>query len=103
MGGGASPRRRGRVPEADSLGRNLREADAVVERDDRERYAELVREFHDLFMVGSDNGRLQAHYRILMHQLVYSRLVNTSPGRPGRATSRRALPAGLPIADRQLL
>ncbi|WP_308117121.1 FCD domain-containing protein [Streptomyces guryensis] len=50
---------RGRVPETDSLERNLREADAAVERDDRERYAELVQEFHDLLMVGSDNSKLR--------------------------------------------
>lgn len=42
--------RRGRVAEIDLLERNLREADAAVERDDRERYAELVQEFHDLLI-----------------------------------------------------
>ncbi|MEW2403888.1 GntR family transcriptional regulator [Streptomyces sp. NPDC046862] len=76
---------RGRVPEIDSLEQNLREADAAVEQDDRERYAALVQEFHDLLIVGSDNGKLQAHYRILMNQLAYSRLVNTSLSQPGRA------------------
>ncbi|MFB7328349.1 MULTISPECIES: GntR family transcriptional regulator [unclassified Streptomyces] len=77
---------RGRVPEIDSLERNLREADEAVERDDRERYAELVHEFHDLLVAGADNTKLQAHYRMLMNQLAYSRLVNTSLSQPGRAT-----------------
>lgn len=76
---------RGRVPEIDSLERNLREADAAVEQDDRERYALLVQEFHDLLIVGSDNNKLQAHYRTLMNQLAYPRLVNTSLSQPGRA------------------
>jgi DNA-binding GntR family transcriptional regulator len=56
-----------------------------VERDDRERYAELVQEFHDLLIAGADNSKLEAHYRMLMNQLAYSRLVHTSLGQPGRA------------------
>ncbi|MFE7275824.1 GntR family transcriptional regulator [Streptomyces sp. NPDC057623] len=77
--------RRGRVAEIDLLERNLREADDAVERDDRERYAELVQEFHDLLISGADNSKLEAHYRMLMNQLAYSRLVNTSLSQPGRA------------------
>ena len=75
---------RGRVPELDRLEENLREADAAVARDDRTRYAELVQEFHDQLIVGSDNTKLEAHYRILMNQLAYSRLVTTSLRQPGR-------------------
>ena len=78
--------RRGRVAEIDLLERNLREADEAVARDDRERYAELVQEFHDLLIAGADNSKLEAHYRMLMNQLAYySRLVHTSLSRPGRA------------------
>lgn len=76
---------RGRVPEIDQLERNLHEADAAVARDDRERYAELVQEFHDLLLRGADNSKLEAHYRTLMNQLAYSRLVHTSLSQPGRA------------------
>jgi DNA-binding GntR family transcriptional regulator len=75
---------RGRVPELDRLEENLREADAAVERDDTARYAELVQEFHDLLIVGSDNHKLEAHYRTLMNQLAYPRLVTTSLSQPGR-------------------
>jgi DNA-binding GntR family transcriptional regulator len=75
---------RGRVPELDRLEENLREEDDAVTRDDRVRYAELVQEFHDLLIVGSDNNKLEAHYRILMNQLAYSRLVTTSLSQPGR-------------------
>ncbi|MEV8118049.1 GntR family transcriptional regulator [Streptomyces xiamenensis] len=76
---------RGRVAEIELLERNLREADNAVERDNRERYAELVQEFHDLLIAGADNSKLEAHYRTLMNQLAYSRLVTTSLSRPGRA------------------
>ncbi|WP_334581698.1 GntR family transcriptional regulator [Streptomyces sp. B21-108] len=77
---------RGRVPETDALQRNLREADAAVEQDDRERYAALVQEFHDLLIAGSDNSKLQAHYQVLMNQLAYARLVTTSLSQPGRVS-----------------
>ncbi|MBO8185148.1 GntR family transcriptional regulator [Streptomyces sp. DW4-2] len=75
---------RGRVPEIDRLQENLEEADAAVARDDREHYAELVGEFHDLLITGADNNKLEAHYRMLMNQLAYSRLVKTSLNQPGR-------------------
>ncbi|MFI0859166.1 GntR family transcriptional regulator [Streptomyces smyrnaeus] len=75
---------RGRVPETDRLQENLKEADAAVARDDHERYAELVGEFHELLITGADNHKLEAHYRTLMNQLAYSRLVKTSLSQPGR-------------------
>ncbi|AXK32512.1 GntR family transcriptional regulator [Streptomyces armeniacus] len=75
---------RGRVPEIDGLERNLHEADDAVARGDQGRYAELVQEFHDLLIAGADNSKLEAHYRMLMNQLAYSRLVNTSLSQPGR-------------------
>lgn len=75
---------RGRVPEVDLLEENLRAADAAVARDDRNRYAELVQEFHDLIIRGADNSKLEAHYRMLMNQLAYPRLVATSLSQPGR-------------------
>lgn len=76
---------RGRVPELVQLEKNLVEADAAVAADDKERYAELVEEFHDLLITGADNAKLEAHYRTLMNQLAYSRLVTTSLSQPGRA------------------
>lgn len=76
---------RGRVPEIDELERNLRESDEAVAKDDRDRYAELVHEFHDLLVRGADNHKLEAHYRTLMNQLAYARLVMTSLNQPGRA------------------
>ena len=75
---------RGRVTEIDLLEDNLRQADAAVARNDRERYAGLVQEFHDLLIAGADNRKLEAHYQMLMNQLAYSRLVTTSLSRPGR-------------------
>ena len=76
---------RGRVAELDALEANLHKADEAVARDDRERYAELVDEFHNLLIVGSDNAKLEAHYQTLMNQLAYARLVHTSLNQPGRA------------------
>ncbi|MCG0285034.1 FCD domain-containing protein [Streptomyces sp. PSAA01] len=63
---------------------NMKAADAAVRDGDAEQYAALVHEFHDLIVVGADNGKLEAHYRTLMNQLAYARLVRTSPSRPGR-------------------
>ncbi|ADI04048.1 transcriptional regulator, GntR family protein [Streptomyces bingchenggensis BCW-1] len=53
---------------------------------DAERYAALVHEFHDLIVKGADNSKLEAHYRTLMNQLAYARLVRTSLSQPGRLT-----------------
>jgi DNA-binding GntR family transcriptional regulator len=75
---------RGRVPEIGRLERNLAEADAAVAAGDRAGYAKLVEEFHDLLITGADNAKLEAHYRVLMNQLAYARLVMTSLGQPGR-------------------
>lgn len=75
---------RGRVPELERLEQNLVEADAAVARDDRDSYARLVQEFHDVLIAGADNAKLEAHYRMLMNQLAYARLVNTSLSQPGR-------------------
>jgi len=75
---------RGRVPEVDQLEENLRQADLAVAADDRARYAELVEEFHNVLIAGADNSKLEAHYRMLMNQLAYARLVNTSLSQPGR-------------------
>ena len=62
------------------------EADAAVAAGQKERYAELVHEFHDLLIAGADNAKFESHYRILMNQLAYQRLVHTSLAQPGRAT-----------------
>lgn len=77
---------RGRVPELDRLEANLATADSAVADGDQERYAELVHEFHDLVMQGADNAKLADHYRTLMNQLSYHRLVHTSLSQPGRPT-----------------
>ncbi|WP_019971034.1 GntR family transcriptional regulator [Mycobacterium sp. 141] len=75
---------RGRVPEVDRLEENLRQFDQAVASDDRARYVELIDEFHNLLIVGADNAKLESHYRTLMNQLAYSRLVTTSLSQPGR-------------------
>ncbi|RDG39209.1 GntR family transcriptional regulator [Streptomyces corynorhini] len=75
---------RGSVPVVDQLSATMAAADAAVRAGDSERYEELVHEFHDLIVVGADNSKLEAHYRTLMNQLAYARLVRTSLAQPGR-------------------
>ena len=47
----------------------------------REEYERLRERLETL---DSSNSKLEAHYRTLMNQLAYSRLVNTSLSQPGR-------------------
>jgi DNA-binding GntR family transcriptional regulator len=63
---------------------NLEASREAVEARDRQRYAELVREFHNLIVEGAGNGKLIAHYQMLMNQLAYQRLVITTLSQPGR-------------------
>ncbi|MDH6286484.1 GntR family transcriptional regulator [Rhodococcus opacus] len=76
---------RGDVPELTAMKANVREADAAVEAGDTERYAQLVHDFHEILIAGADNGKLATHYRLLMNQLAYGRLVKTSLSQPGRS------------------
>ena len=76
---------RGDIPELHAMKANIAEADAAVAAGETERYAELVHEFHEILIAGADNGKLATHYRILMNQLAYSRLVKTSLAQPGRS------------------
>jgi DNA-binding GntR family transcriptional regulator len=69
---------RGRVPELDALIANGQKSDQALAAGDVELYTQLVHEFHELLIKGSDNLKLESHYRTLMHQLAYTRLVKTS-------------------------
>lgn len=75
---------RGSVPELDRIEQNLESSTRAVAAGDAERYASLVHEFHDLLVVGADNSQLVSHYRGLMNQLAYHRLVSASLTRTGR-------------------
>lgn len=75
---------RGSVPVLDRIEHNLELSSQAVAADDAERYASLVHEFHDLLVVGADNSQLESHYRTLMNQLAYHRLVSASLTRAGR-------------------
>ncbi|QWF82979.1 GntR family transcriptional regulator [Amycolatopsis sp. CA-230715] len=75
---------RGSVPVLDQLGENVERSGVAVARGDGEGYSALVHEFHELLVTGSDNTQLLAHYRTLMNQLAYHRLVSASLSRPGR-------------------
>ncbi|WP_328634518.1 GntR family transcriptional regulator [Streptomyces sp. NBC_00356] len=77
---------RGNVPEVERLAANMSAADEAVRAGDSEQYEKLVHDFHELIMVGADNSKLEAHYRTLMNQLAYARLVRTSLSQPGRLT-----------------
>lgn len=75
---------RGSVPELDELRRNVERADEATAAGDVDGYAALVHEFHDLIIRGADNEKLAQHYRMMMNQLAYTRLVQTSLSKPGR-------------------
>ncbi|WP_306319811.1 MULTISPECIES: GntR family transcriptional regulator [unclassified Streptomyces] len=75
---------RGNVPEVERLATTMREADEAVRAGDSDKYEKLVHDFHELIIVGADNSKLEAHYRTLMNQLAYARLVRTSLAQPGR-------------------
>jgi DNA-binding GntR family transcriptional regulator len=75
---------RGAVPEVEALRENVAQSEDAVRRGMTARYAELVHAFHDLIVEGADNRKLAAHYRTLMNQLAYHRLVMTSLNRAGR-------------------
>ena len=75
---------RGRIPLLDRIEDNFERSGEAVARDDAGTYADLVHEFHELIVTGADNSRLDAHYRTLMNQLAYHRLVSSSLTRPGR-------------------
>ncbi len=75
---------RGQVPELDKLEHNIEHSEQAVAREDSEAYASLVHEFHELLVTGADNTQLVSHYRSLMNQLAYHRLVSASLTRPGR-------------------
>ncbi|MEU1980866.1 GntR family transcriptional regulator [Nocardia sp. NPDC019395] len=76
---------RGEVSELAAMRENVRQADAAVEAGDTARYEELVHDFHEILIAGADNGKLATHYRLLMNQLAYGRLVHTSLSQPGRS------------------
>lgn len=82
--------RRGRIPELEVLEANLTTSERAVNSADNSRYSDLVHEFHATIVSGSDNNKLADHYRILMNQLAYHRMVLRSIQRPGRAVRSTA-------------
>ncbi|MFD5454984.1 FCD domain-containing protein [Streptomyces olivaceus] len=59
-------------------------ADAAPRPAPTPRTARVVHAVHELIVVGADNGKLEAHYRTLMNQLAYARLVRVTLAQPGR-------------------
>lgn len=76
--------RRGPVPELEKLEENIEASEEAARNGDSEAYARLVHEFHQLIVDGSDHRKLAEHYRTLMNQLAYHRLVTTTIAHPGR-------------------
>jgi DNA-binding GntR family transcriptional regulator len=75
---------RGRVPELAQLENNLLAADRAEVTGDRRSHTDLVQEFHELLILAADNAKLEAHYRMLMNQLAYTRLVTSSTAEPSQ-------------------
>lgn len=76
--------RRGPLDLWDLLEANLAASERAARQGDVTAYAPLVHEFHELVVSGSDNRKLAEHYRTLMNQLAYHRLVVRSVAHPGR-------------------
>ena len=76
--------RRGPLPEWTTLEVNLTASERAARHGDVAAYAPLVHDFHELLIKGSDNLKLAEHYRTLMNQLAYHRLVLRSVQHPGR-------------------
>ncbi len=77
---------RGQTAELDILERNVLAAERAAAADDHAEYERLVAEFHQTLLQGADNTKLSDHYRTLMNQLAYPRLVSRSLSHPGRLT-----------------
>lgn len=75
---------RGEVPELRQLRVNVQQSQAAVRAGDVEAYAALVEQFHTLIVSGANNGKLAHQYKLVMNQLAYPRLVQTSVSLPGR-------------------
>lgn len=75
---------RGAVPELDELRENVRRSAAAVAAGDAQAYAVLVEEFHAIVIRGAANTKLTQHYRTMMNQLAYPRMVQATLARPGR-------------------
>jgi DNA-binding GntR family transcriptional regulator len=75
---------RGKVPELSELRDNVQRSAEAVSAQDASAYALLVEEFHGLVIRGAANTKLSQHYRTMMNQLAYPRMVQTTLARPGR-------------------
>jgi DNA-binding GntR family transcriptional regulator len=75
---------RGEVSELRQLRVNVQQSQAAVRAGDVEAYAALVEQFHTLIVSGANNGKLAHQYKLVMNQLAYPRLVQTSVSLPGR-------------------
>lgn len=79
--------RRGDTPELRTLERITNESDTDAADKDSESYALHVHDFHWTLVLGADNDKLVEHYRRLMNQLAYHRIVLRTVTRPGRISA----------------
>ncbi|MGO1545280.1 MAG: GntR family transcriptional regulator [Gulosibacter sp.] len=95
--------KRGPTPELELLEQNVLDAEATAASADGSGYASLVHDFHWTLVAGADNVKLLEHYRRLMNQLAYHRIVLRTVARPGRITAsnneHRAVVAALKQKD----
>jgi DNA-binding GntR family transcriptional regulator len=75
---------RGEVPELAELRENVRLSADAVAAQDAAAYALLVEQFHAIVVRGAANTKLTQHYRTMMNQLAYPRMVQTTLAQPGR-------------------
>lgn len=76
--------RRSPTDELTLLDANVRASERALSRGDVDGYPPLVHEFHETLLCGADNRKLEAHYRTLMNQLAYHRMIVKTVAHPGR-------------------
>lgn len=76
--------RRSPAEQLTVLERNIRDSERALKAGNLDVYPPLVHEFHETLLLGADNRKLEAHYRSLMNQLAYHRMVLKTIAHPGR-------------------
>lgn len=76
--------RRSPTEEMELLEANVGESERTLARGDIDAYPRLVHEFHETLLRGADNRKLEDHYRTLMNQLAYHRMIVKTVAHPGR-------------------
>jgi DNA-binding GntR family transcriptional regulator len=75
---------RGNVKELGDLEQAFKDMEKAVKAGNTDSYVEANDRFHDAIIRGSDNGKLQFHFNLLINQLPYRRFVYLTLDQPAR-------------------